>query len=335
MGSSEYAHLPCISLLVVDYNVLLSKDVTEIDKIIRAATELGFFYLKVDDQLNPDPMFRLGEKVFRMPLDEKLMYEMDGKNGVYFGYKSIGSMFVDKNGTPDSVEFWNISKDEILRDESKFPTIILDAKDDVKSFMIKSHEMVSVILEILSTNLGLNSNVLPNLHRLTASSGDQIRLTKTTMHPSEKQHSPDVSLLGAHTDFGSITILFNRLYGLQVLSANKEWLYVPPLPGHAIVNLGDAMVKLSGGRFKSNTHRVVNAPGLQQVTDRYSVVYFSRPENTVEMKNLLLESEHENETHILTAQEWIARRVRNFQLRNYLDEKTYEMSRGTEGNLQV
>ncbi|XP_037040254.1 oxidoreductase vrtI-like [Bradysia coprophila] len=323
-----------ISLPVIDYTALVKRDSTEIQKIVRASTELGFFYLKVDNQLDPDPMFRLAENVFRMPLDDKLPYKMDGKNGIYYGYKPARTTFTDKHGTPDTIEFWNISKDELLvRNGNDFPKAILDVKDVIKSFMIKSHEMINVILEILSISLGLDAKALSNLHRLMESSGDQLRFTKTTMHPIQNRpSSPDVSL-GAHTDFGSITILFNRLYGLQVLSPNKEWLFVPPLPGHAVVNLGDAMVKLSGGRLMSNTHRVVTAPGLSAVTDRYSVVYFARPENVVQMKNLL--SDEVNETDNLTAEEWIARRVRHFQIVNYTNEEAYELSRGTESYVDV
>ena len=70
-------------------------------------------------------------------------------------------------------------------------------------------------------------------------------------------------------------MLFNRLGGLQVRlpeemrarlrSRNGEdgegdvaggWAYVLPLPGHAIVNLGDALVKFSAGVLTSNIHRV-------------------------------------------------------------------------------
>lgn len=206
MNTMEYTQpLANISLLVVDYNALLHKNGTEIDKICKACTELGFFYLKVDNGLlDPDPLFELAEKVFQLPLDDNLLYEMDGKSGVYYGYKSVGSMVSDKNGSPDKIEFWNISKDEILvRDGTTFPKVILDAKDTIKNFMTKSHGIVRVILEVLSLNLGLDSQVLSNLHRLVESSGDQLRLTKTTMHPYQNHHVPDVSL-GAHTDYGSI-----------------------------------------------------------------------------------------------------------------------------------
>jgi len=336
MSTKEFIQpVNTISLPVIDYNLLIQRDNTEINRLFKSSSELGFFYLKVDNQLNPDPIFDLAKKVFDITLDTKLMYKMDGKNGVYFGYKPAGSMFTDRKGTPDTMEFWNMSKDEVLvRNGTKFPDAILDAKDVVKNYMAKSHEIVLVILEILSLKLGLSAQALPNLHRLMQDSGDQLRLTKATMYPTENQDSSDVSF-GAHTDYGSITILFNRLYGLQVLTTNKEWLYVPPLPGHAVVNFGDAMVKLTGGYLKSNIHRVVTAPGLSKVTDRYSVVYFARPENNVLMKSLLNDEEDDDNNHVLTAQEWGVKRVKYFQTENYLDEGTYEMSRGTEWNREA
>lgn len=333
MTSSKYTELPSISLTAIDYCGLRRRESSEVLNMMKAATELGFFYLKVDNQLNLDAMYELAEKVFQMPIEDKLKYEMDGENGVYFGYKPIGTTVTNKSGASDSFEFWNISKDEFLVHDGKmFPRIILEASDIVKDFMIKSHEIVSVILEIFSINLGLDSKVLPGLHRLMQHSGDQIRLTKSTMHPSETLHPSDISL-GAHTDFGSVTILFNRLYGLQVLSPEKKWLFVvPPSPGHVIVNLGDAMVKLSGHRLKSNTHRVVTAPGLKVATDRYSVVYFSRPENNVLMRNLLDDKESEDgSVDHLTAQEWIARRVKGMLVANYTDESNYDMNMGRIG----
>ncbi|CAF1002373.1 unnamed protein product [Rotaria sordida] len=129
------------------------------------------------------------------------------------------------------------------------------------------------------------------------------------MYPNQMSSTQDVAL-GAHTDFGSVTILFNRLGGLQILTPNGEWMNIQPLPGHAIVNLGDALVKLSGGLLKSNIHRVVNMSELNEAVNRYSVMYFARPENDVLMKSLMCDDkEEQHEDHALTAQEWIARRI--------------------------
>ena len=47
------------------------------------------------------------------------------------------------------------------------------------------------------------------------------------------------------------------------------------------MNLGDALVKFSAGVLRSNIHRVVPPPGVQGCETRYSLVYFSRPEDEV------------------------------------------------------
>lgn len=326
-----------VPLLMIDYNLLIHKDPMEVEKLFQVCTELGFFYLKLDNQLDPTPIYTLAQQVFELPIDIKMKYAMDGKNGVYFGYKAMGTMYVDRKGTPDRIEFWNIAKDEILLENKvTFPKPILDAKDTIKEYMTKSHQIVLVILEILSLKLGLDPQKLPNIHRLMQPSGDQLRLTKSIMHPNEKQETVNVAL-SPHTDFGSITVLFNQLGGLQILTSNGEWIDIPPVPGYAIVNLGDSMVKLSDGLLKSNIHRVVAiCSGLEETIDRYSIVYFARPENNILMQSLINPGKTEpSEGDVLTVQDWIARRVKNFQVANYKDENTYEMSRGTEGHRET
>ena len=113
----------------------------------------------------------------------------------------------------------------------------------------------------LSTRLGLPPSTLSSLDRLAASSGDQIRFVRAAPQPPDDRKTA----LGEHTDFGGITVLFNRLGGPHVRlpdgmrprprGGNGEdgedvvsgWAYVLPLPGHTIVNLGDALVKFSAG----------------------------------------------------------------------------------------
>jgi len=189
-----------------------------------------------------------------------------------------------------------------------------------------------LILSLLSSRLPLNASTsenggLPALHRLNAISGDQIRFVK-----APPQDAATVSTaMGQHTDFGSVTVLFNRLGGLQVQlppyiaaippaentppcsSAEQAlcadgWTYVRPLPGHCIVNLGDALVKFSSGLLRSNIHRVVPPPGRQGELPRYSLVYFCRPEDDVVLKSLLDGGGAEDEDAV-SAKEWIVRRA--------------------------
>lgn len=153
----------------------------------------------------------------------------------------------------------------------------------LKSFIEDAHSIVTVVLSALDQHLQLPST-LTNLHRLRGVSGDQVRFIKAPPQPKDDKRTA----LGEHTDFGSVTVLFNRIGGLQVLPPGEgaEWCYVRPLPGHAIINLGDAMVKFTNGLLRSNIHRVVSPPGAQTNSTKYSLVYFARPEDAVKLKRL-------------------------------------------------
>lgn len=181
--------------------------------------------------------------------------------------------------------------------------------------MQHSHALVDLLLTLLNRQLGLPYDKLPSLHRLASISGDQVRWVNAPPQPTDDRRTA----LGQHTDFGSVTILFNRLGGLQVLPPNSdEWSYVKPLRGHAVINLGDAMVKLTAGILRSNIHRVVNPPGQQASHTRMSLVYFARPADDVILKaldgsNLIDERRRQcpetPDEEEITSKEWILRRA--------------------------
>ena len=202
-----------------------------------------------------------------------------------------------------------VSKDDILSETPTLPlpSLLTQARPLMRSFSSSAHSIAIVLLKLLSGHLGLSEPSLESLHRLRAISGDQVRFLKA---PPQNQDDARIAL-GEHTDFGSVTILFNRLGGLQVEvppnvradssyvdsvksshSANSDgdqdpWMFIRPLPHHAIINLGDALTKFSAGILRSNVHRIVPAPGLQASSTKYSVVYFARPEDDVVLRRLV------------------------------------------------
>ena len=164
------------------------------------------------------------------------------------------------------------------------PEVLSSKRLLLHSFMSSAHDIVTLVLELLNDHLKLPPNTLQDMHRLKGHAGDQVRFLKAPPQPMDDRRTA----LGEHTDFGSVTVLFNRLGGLQVLPPGRDaqWCYVKPLPNHAIINLGDAMVKFTNGLLRSNIHRVVAPPGEQANHTRYSLVYFNRPENEVKLKRL-------------------------------------------------
>src|SRR5208282_751256 len=63
---------------------------------------------------------------------------------------------------------------------------------------------------------------------------------------------------GAHSDYGSLTILLADAApgGLEIRSPDGQWVAVPALPGAFIVNIGDLMALWTNDRWVSTLHRV-------------------------------------------------------------------------------
>lgn len=218
-----------------------------------------------------------------------------------------------------------------IMDPLPAPEVIQRRRDLLKSYVVSAHSIVNLCLELLNEHLQLPPGTLTNLHRLHALSGDQVRWVKAPPQPMDDRRTA----LGEHTDFGSVTVLFNRMGGLQVLPPGKDaqWSYVRPLPGHAIVNLGDAMVKFTNGLLRSNIHRVVSPPGMQGDSTRYSLVYFVRPEDEVMLRRLegsskippLAEGEQEEK---INSKDWIIRRALGHRVNHYKGD--WDSVQGTE-----
>lgn len=170
-----------------------------------------------------------------------------------------------------------------------YPPEMTTSQPLCRSFTQNAHVCAQVIMRTLARQLHLeDEDTFARRADFKAPSGDHLRLTKKSPNPEDNDgHTIG---LASHTDFGLVTVLFNWLGGLQIQSLQPEnagqWCFVKPLPGHAIINLGDAMVKFTNGTLKSAKHRVVPAPGLQATVDRYSVVYFSRPADEAIMEVL-------------------------------------------------
>ena len=129
-----------------------------------------------------------------------------------------------------------------------------------------------------------------------------------------------------HRDAVSVAFLFTWQGGLQITNAPNEykkidtalesedsWYYVPPVPGHVIMNLGDALHILTNGLLGSGKHRVVTPPGGQGMHERISVLLVARPEESTPMKTLkspLITRPGHYLDGDMTAGEWGAEKVR-------------------------
>ena len=83
---------------------------------------------------------------------------------------------------------------------------------------------------------------------------------------------------GAHTDYGSLTILLPQAgsRGLEILAPDGNWIEVRPRPGTFIVNIGDLMARWTNDRWTSTLHRVA-IPQDGGAERRQSFAFFHQP----------------------------------------------------------
>ncbi|KAI0751879.1 Clavaminate synthase-like protein [Daedaleopsis nitida] len=329
-------------LLVVDFELVKKRDEDEIEKLWKAATGLGFWYLKnhgVYEEV--DAMFDMGRETMALPLEEKMKYEL-GDGGSSIGYKAAGVQAIDDKGTRDSTEFLNISMNDAFAwpqyVHRTYPeTVNARMTSTIRPFIEKSLVINNTFLNIFDEKLALPAGSLARFHQ-TDEQGDSLArcIRAPPRAPDEKLFVPP------HTDFGTITFLHNRTGGLQVLPPGAtEWYYVKPVPGYAICNIGDALNIFSGGFLRSNIHRVVPPPGEQAMLERWSVGFFTRPADHVVLRALTEESAIIAEAAAraapgsfetgTTAGDWSKRRTGGLRYNSYKDvEKWKGMWKGTE-----
>jgi isopenicillin N synthase-like dioxygenase len=76
---------------------------------------------------------------------------------------------------------------------------------------------------------------------------------------------PGQQRMGAHTDYGVLTILYADVVpGLEIVAPNGEWIGVQPEPGCYLVNLGDLLAQWTNDRWRSTLHRVVPGNHLRR-----------------------------------------------------------------------
>ena len=189
--------------------------------------------------------------------------------------------------------------------------------------MRDGNTVANIIMGVLERELQVPTGSLTSLHRMTDRSSDFLRVLRyPKLVPGKSLNRPGFP---PHRDAVSVAILFTWLGGLQIPALDAKiladgsesedsWRWVKPLPGHAIVNLGDAMQILTNNVLKSGKHRVVKAPGPQAGVDRYSVLLGTRPANPTPMTALKSPmipayTGEEANAEVINAQQWGARSV--------------------------
>ena len=107
-----------------------------------------------------------------------------------------------------------------------------------------------------------------------------ISMFRVLSYPPQKEAPlPGQMRAGAHSDYGSLTIVLPDGPGLQVFNKAGQWVDVPQVEGGLVVNIADLMMQWTNDEWVSTLHRVANPPfdDSQRNTRRQSLVFFHQP----------------------------------------------------------
>ena len=150
-----------------------------------------------------------------------------------------------------------------------WPSQCPDLKPAMDAYFKAAHALSVTLRRAFSLALGFEPERLDSLF-----DHEQSRLKLNHYPLQENPQSLDDIGTMPHSDTGAYTILWqDDNGGLEVENKSGEWVGVPPIADTFVINLGNTMQMLTGGRFSSTPHRVINRSG----GDRFSFAFFANP----------------------------------------------------------
>lgn len=149
-------------------------------------------------------------------------------------------------------------------------------REFMEGFFNDCEGLIHRVLDALSVALNIEGT-LSTTHKRSLF---QLRLLHYPPIAVEELQRGKRSRINAHSDFGTLTLLFqDSVGGLEVEDPHQPGVFksVQPVEDAVLVNIGDLMARWSNDRWKSTVHRVVSPPanGGDVVPDRYSIPFFA------------------------------------------------------------
>ncbi|MFN3232113.1 MAG: isopenicillin N synthase family dioxygenase [Alphaproteobacteria bacterium] len=245
----------------------------------RACRETGFFYVsghRVPEQLVA-AQIEAAHRFFSMPEEAKQTVHIS-KSPYWRGYQGPGAQMLDEGSPPDHKESYSIACD-LPKDHpwviegvpgqgpNQWPENLPGFPEQMLAYQAEAIRLGRHLMGLLACSVEVD------YHYFAEGLGDPQCGVRLLRYPPQPAEAPENMLgAGAHTDWGSITILLqDGSPGLEVRNADGDWILATPIDGTFVINIGQMMERFTGGIYKANMHRVRN--GVPDKA-RYSVATF-------------------------------------------------------------
>ena len=309
-------------LPVIDMSALFAADAgarrAVADEIATACEAHGFFYL-VGHRIAPEVLTRLeteSRRFFALPLEAKMAIAMAKGGRAWRGYFPVGGELT--SGRPDLKEGLYLGS-ELSADHPRvvaglpmhganlWPAEVPGLRAAASGYMAGATTAAAKLMEGVSLSLGLDDQYFARAY-----TGEPTILFRIFHYPAQRPDEARYAQswgVGEHTDYGLLTLLAQDSHGGLQVKTPGGWIEAPPIEGALVCNIGDMLERLTGGRFKSTPHRVLNESG----EDRLSFPLFFDPDFLAPMKPLPAAATNAALRDADRADRWDAASVHDFE----------------------
>jgi isopenicillin N synthase-like dioxygenase len=277
-----------MSIPVLDLEHALLAGSEHIDDVVKALKEAamssGFFYVKNHGIAKTliEKQFALTAQIFDLPLETKLKYDQS-LNSSHLGFEQLAAQKSDYTAKADLKEGFYCGKNYpadhpfVLAQYQSYginqwpSDDVPDMEATCQTYIEALEQLAKRIMQLLALSLDLPE------HYFDACCDDPMVTLKMLRYPAHPADADEYSFgVGAHTDWGSITILAqDDCGGLEVCLPDGTWVPAPYIADTFVVNLGDLIPRWTNGLYHSNPHRVRNL--FSKGRSRYSIPFFYGP----------------------------------------------------------
>ncbi len=215
------------------------------------------------------------KQFFALPEEVKRTYLIPGGGGAR-GYTAFGVETAKGGTASDLKEFWHVGRElaaghefrDVMAD-NVWPAEIPGFKETFLALYDAFDEAGLKILRAVARYLGVDEEYFTDTVR------DGNSVMRLLHYPPVDKPSGNHIRAGAHEDINTITLLLGaEEAGLELKTKDGRWIPVLPKPGELVINIGDMLQRLTNGRLRSTSHRVVNPAPDRASKARYSMPFF-------------------------------------------------------------
>lgn len=284
----------------------------------RSFEEYGFAVI-ADHGIPQELIARAEEKArafFALPEEVKRSYAL-GQGGAR-GYTPFGIETAKGHKAHDLKEFWHVGRD--LPEKHPFSDVMPPNvwPEEVPGFRETFLELYDTfdrtglkILSAIARYLGVDEDYFADTVR------DGNSVMRLLHYPPQAEPTGEHIRAGAHEDINTITLLLGaEEAGLELLTRDGRWIPVSPRPGELVINIGDMLQRLTNGKLRSTSHRVVNPAPDRASHARYSMPFFLhfRPDFVIEALPGTVPAGEEPRWPPISSHDYLMERLREIKL---------------------